>query len=135
MWYVIYYTHSLEDNHTLEKLQLCGLEYDYYIRAMQSQNRMTMQLACKQLSIVGHRQVEGATNLGNVLRRNTSLKHLTLFLHLCSDELHDIIHSLEDNHTLETLVLPCEYQTEDLPRPRISWRSSPPNNGSTCTSP
>ena len=50
-------------------------------------------------------RVKGGTKLSHILRGNTSLKYLTLKIALDKDEVHDIIDSLKDNHSLERLVL------------------------------
>ena len=49
--------------------------------------------------------VKGASKLGRIVRKKTSLKVLKLFIPLNRDQLHDIIHSLEDNHSLQQLWL------------------------------
>ena len=49
--------------------------------------------------------VKGGTKWSHILRENTSLKVLKLQIPLDRDEVHDIVHSLEDNHSLEKLVL------------------------------
>ena len=48
---------------------------------------------------------KGSTNFGNILRKNRSLKELWLELSLDRDELHCIVHSLEENTSLERLIL------------------------------
>ena len=100
--------HSLEDNHTLEKLELLkhGYTYSVLLRKMGMSTFPTQSPA----NLSG---VKGGTKLSihNFLRRNTSLKHLTLFLELDEDELHDIVVSLKDNHTLERLELPHEFHS------------------------
>ena len=45
--------------------------------------------------------VKGGTKLSHILRGNTSLKVLILKIPLDKDEVHDIIDSLKDNHSLE----------------------------------
>ena len=109
--------HSLEGNHTLEKLELFAVDYDYLVRFKRSLDPMMAEFGSQQLLPVNPSQVKGDTKLGNVLRKNTSLKYLTLFFQLQNDELHDI----EDNRTLERLLLPLEFQSECLFRDRISW--------------
>ena len=54
---------------------------------------------------------KGSTKLRIFLRMNTSLIQLRLLCQLDDDELHDIIHSLKDNHTLERLELPHEFHS------------------------
>ena len=49
--------------------------------------------------------VKGASMLNRILRENTSLKVLKLYIPLNRDEVRDIVHSLEDNHSLEVLQL------------------------------
>ena len=49
--------------------------------------------------------VKGGTKLSHILRENTSLKTLILDIPLDKDELDDIIDSLKDNHSLESLQL------------------------------
>ena len=49
--------------------------------------------------------VKGGTKLSRILRENTSLRELYLSIPLDRDEVHDIVHSLEDNHSLVKLVL------------------------------
>ena len=55
-------------------------------------------------------RVKGGTKLSHILRGNTSLKELTLNIPLDKDEVHDIIDSLKDNHSLEGLELFEKYQ-------------------------
>ena len=50
-------------------------------------------------------RVKGGTKLSHILRENTSLKELKLFISLDGDEVRDVVHSLEDNHSLQTLEL------------------------------
>ena len=50
-------------------------------------------------------RVKGGTKLSHILRGNTSLKELTLTIPLEKDEVHDIIDSLKDNHSLEKVKL------------------------------
>ena len=54
-------------------------------------------------------RVKGGTKLSHILRGNTSLKELSLTIPLDKDEVHDIIDSLKDNHSLERLWLSEEY--------------------------
>ena len=50
--------------------------------------------------------VKGAIKWSHIIRKNTSLKVLKLYIPLNRDELYDIIiHSLEDNHSLQELWL------------------------------
>ena len=74
-------------------------------------------------------EVKDGTKFSNFLRRNTSLKELTLFVSLERDELHDIVQSLRDNHTLEKLKLSKEFKSEyssmNIEDPRISWIDRP----------
>ena len=56
--------------------------------------------------------VKGGTKLSHILRENTSLKELTLDIPLDKDEVHDIIDSLKDNHSLERLVLSERYHSQ-----------------------
>ena len=55
--------------------------------------------------------VKGGTKLSHILRRNTSMRELTLKIPLDEDEVHDIIDSLKDNRSLEWLVLPDQYHS------------------------
>ena len=57
-------------------------------------------------------RVKGGTKLSHILRGNTSLKELILHIPLDKDEVHDIIDSLKDNHSLERLVLPWRYHSQ-----------------------
>ena len=57
-------------------------------------------------------RVKGGTKLSHILRGNTSLKELTLYIPLDKDEVHDIIDSLKDNHSLERLVLSKKYHSQ-----------------------
>ena len=57
-------------------------------------------------------RIKGGTRLSHILRENTSLKQLTLRVSLDRDEVHDIVHSLEDNHSLEKLELLEEYHSK-----------------------
>ena len=50
-------------------------------------------------------RVKGGTKLSHILRENKSLKKLSLKIPLDKDELDDIIDSLKDNHSLESLQL------------------------------
>ena len=153
--------HSLEDNHTLEKLEI--REHDYIFRrygpkclnseseldSAQSKDTCTLckdspytpellvqndslgsvepmtESASEPLPTANPSGVIGGA-ISNCLRRNTSLKELSfLFLSLKRDELHDIVQSLGDNHTLEKLELPREFKSEyssmNIEDPRISW--------------
>ena len=49
--------------------------------------------------------LNGGIKFGNILRKNTSLKELWLELSLNSDELHSVVKSLEENSSLEKLIL------------------------------
>ena len=49
--------------------------------------------------------VKGGTKWRHILRENTSLRELWLHIPLDRDEVYDIVHSLEDNHSLEKLSL------------------------------
>ena len=62
-------------------------------------------------------RVKGGTKLSHILRGNTSLKELTLHIPLDKDEVHDIIDSLKDNHSLERLVLSEEYHSQYFSKP------------------
>ena len=55
---------------------------------------------------------KGGTKLSHILRGNTSLKELILDIPLDKDEVHDIIDSLKDNHSLERLVLSHVYHSQ-----------------------
>ena len=57
-------------------------------------------------------RVKGGTKLSHILRGNTSLKELTLLIPLDKDEVHDIIDSLKDNHSLEELWLSGRYHSQ-----------------------
>ena len=57
-------------------------------------------------------RVKGGTKLSHILRRNTSLKELILDIPLDKDEVHDIIDSLKDNHSLERLWLSRRYHSQ-----------------------
>ena len=77
--------------------------------------------------------------ISNFLRRNTSLKELTLFLSLERDELHDIIQSFGDNHTLERLELPDHeefYPFMNVEDSLILWRDHnwPIEHDTSCNS-
>ena len=50
--------------------------------------------------------------LSHILRGNTSLKRLVLYISLDKDEVHDIIDSLKDNHSLERLWLAKLYHSQ-----------------------
>ena len=86
--------YSVEDNHTLEKLVLVD---DDYISSFKNESIA--------VSDRFHSVVEGGTNFSTFIRRNTSLKELELRVPLDKDEVWDVLHSLEDNHTLEKLVV------------------------------
>ena len=122
--------HSLEENSTLEKLELTDYDYiKYYHRFYRPRCRslkpMRTELASEHLPAASPSGVKGGTRLGNFLRRNTSLKHLKLFFRLDNDEVHDMVESMEDNHTLEVLELPDKYRSlyssMSKKEPRISW--------------
>ena len=122
--------HSLEENNTLEKLELTDHDYtknyDWSYRPRRrSLKPMRTELASEYLPAANPSGVKGGTRLGNFLRRNTSLKHLKLFFQLDNDEVHDIVESMEDNHTLEVLELSKEYRSlcssMSKKEPRISW--------------
>ena len=49
--------------------------------------------------------IKYGTKLSQILRMNTSLKELHVSMRLGKHEVCDILHSLEDNHTLEKLVI------------------------------
>ena len=57
-------------------------------------------------------RVKGGTKLSHILRGNTSLKKLKLHIPLDKDEVHDIIDSLKDNHSLEELELSRTYHSQ-----------------------
>ena len=57
-------------------------------------------------------RVKGGTKLSHILRGNTSLKELSLHIPLDKDEVHDIIDSLKDNHSLERLELSDRYHSQ-----------------------
>ena len=50
-------------------------------------------------------RIKGGTKFSRIIRENTSLKKLVLYIPLEKDEVHDIIDSLKDNCSLEMLVL------------------------------
>ena len=52
------------------------------------------------------------TKLSRILRENTSLKELVLYIPLEKDVVHDIIDSLKDNHSLERLGLVVDYHLQ-----------------------
>ena len=56
--------------------------------------------------------IKGGTKLSHILRENRSLRDLTLHIPLDKDEVHDIIDSLKDNHSLERLVLSHAYHSQ-----------------------
>ena len=81
-------------------------------------------------------RVKCGTKLSHILRGNTSLKELTLHIPLDKDEVHDIIDSLKENHSLQVLMLSkyhsryfseSERQALD-PRVILILLSSPPSN-------
>ena len=57
-------------------------------------------------------RVKGGTKLSHILRGNTSLNELRLIIPLDKDEVHDIIDSLKDNHSLEWLELSEGYHSQ-----------------------
>ena len=57
-------------------------------------------------------RVKVGTKLSHILRGNTSLKELTLDIPLDKNEVHDIIDSLKDNHSLERLELSEDYHSQ-----------------------
>ena len=57
-------------------------------------------------------RVKGGTKLSHILRGNTSLKELKLRIPLDKDEVHDIIDSLKDHHSLERLLLSRGYHSQ-----------------------
>ena len=59
-------------------------------------------------------RIKGGTKLSHILRRNynTSMKDLRFLIPLDKDEVHDIIDSLKDNHSLERLELSEEYHSQ-----------------------
>ena len=52
------------------------------------------------------------TKLSRLVRENTSLKELVLYIPLEKDVVHDIIDSLKDNHSLEMLGLVVDYHLQ-----------------------
>ena len=56
--------------------------------------------------------VKGGTKLSHILKGNTSLKELSLDIPLDKDEVHDIIDSLKDNHSLRRLGLSELYHSQ-----------------------
>ena len=88
--------HSLEENHTLEKLVVFSSanEYGPSVRLIS---------ASEQSPAIP--SVEGGTMFGNFLKSNTSLKELCIEIPLDIDDVHDILHSLEENSTVEKLEL------------------------------
>ena len=62
---------------------------------------------------------KGGTKLSHILRGNTSLKELTLIIPLDKDEVHDIIDSLKDNHSLWRLELSWSYHYQYLSESEI----------------
>ena len=117
---VHYILHSLEENSTLEKLEIMDYGYHTYYRLFGS---VKPESASEHLPAANPSGVKGGTRLGNFLRRNTSLKHLKLFFRLDNDEVHDIVESMEDKHTLEVLELSEEYRylCSSIKKDRISW--------------
>ena len=65
--------------------------------------------------------------MSHLLRENKSLKHLVLNGPLDDDEVYDLLHSLEDNHSLEELViykcLHAHYFTEQALDPRVHFKN------------
>ena len=57
-------------------------------------------------------RVKGGTKLSHILRENTGLKRLFLFIPLDKDEVQDILDSLKDNHSLEWLELSGTYHSQ-----------------------
>ena len=57
-------------------------------------------------------RVKGGTKLSHILKGNTSLKALRLDIPLDKDEIHDILHSLKDNHSLNMLLLSGRYHSQ-----------------------
>ena len=55
---------------------------------------------------------KGGTKLSYILRKNTSLKELKLHIPLDKDEIHSILDSLNDNHSLEKLKLSHYYHSQ-----------------------
>ena len=55
---------------------------------------------------------KGGTKLSYILRKNTSLKELKLHIPLDKDEVHSILDSLNDNHSLEKLKLSRYYHSQ-----------------------
>ena len=55
--------------------------------------------------LTANRGVKGGTKLSRILRENTSLRVLKLCIPLDTDEVRDIVDSLEDNHSLKKLAL------------------------------
>ena len=89
----------MEDNHTLRKLKVCADLQEFERPELPG---MT-QPASDQLP--GNSSgVKCGGKPTNFLRKNTSLKELELSVPLQDDEVHDILYSLEDNHTLVTLA-------------------------------
>ena len=86
--------HSLEMNHTLENVVLLDENRSSY-----------MNISISDIVRFHSSVVEDGTNFSTCLRGNTSLKELELRVPLDKDEVCDVLHSLEDNHTLEKLVV------------------------------
>ena len=57
-------------------------------------------------------KVKGGTKLSHILRKNTSLKELSLLIPLDKDEVQDIIDSMKDNHSLKWLDLSEIYHSQ-----------------------
>ena len=57
-------------------------------------------------------RVKVGTKLSHILRGNTSLKELILYIPLDKDEVRDIIDSLKDNHSLRRLELSWRYHSQ-----------------------
>ena len=147
--------HSLEDDHTLERLEIREHDYlyqDYSPTDLNSESELDSvqskdsPYTPEELELVENDSLgtvepmtESASeplpaipsgvngsSISNFLRKNTSLKELAFLFSSDRDELHDIVQSLGDNHTLEKLELPEEfesvYSSMDIEDPRISWR-------------
>ena len=89
---------SLKDNVSLEKMEL-------YEKTFHSNHWIPNTSLTDNTN-----RVKGGTKFSQILRGNTSLKELTLFIPLDEDEVHDIIDSLKDNHSLEELWLLTRYR-------------------------
>ena len=100
--------HSLEDNHTLIELALV----DSDLLGPQMANIVPLIPPDNIL-------IRGYIELGNLLRRNASLKYIGLCVPMYINT-YDLEEALQDNHTLEILQLgPHCY--EELDDPRIMW--------------